>query len=197
MPPFPASTPHPWILLPAVLATAALLFGAGCGGDEEGAAPSETAQAAARAPGAEQVTTRAEARAALDASRQRAARQASAVDAASEEVERLRAELESAESRLQVARGAFDTEQRRLAEAQERMRRFAVPDAVLFRNVQRDLLDSAALDDVAIAAEVSQGVVTLRGRVPDERTREAAVEIAEEIDGVISVDDRIEVAGTE
>ena len=41
---------------------------------------------------------------------------------------------------------------------------------------------------------MSNGVVTLRGRVPDEGMREAAVELATRVDGVISVDDLIEVA---
>ena len=65
---------------------------------------------------------------------------------------------------------------------------------MLFRNVQRRLLDAGALREVAIAAEVNDGVVTLRGRVPDEKMRNAAVQLATGVDGVITVDDLIEVA---
>ncbi len=192
MPPFRSLPP---VLLGAVAATA-LLLAAGCGDDQETTAAYE-APASEKAEREEAPGDRGEARAALAASREAVARQASAVDAAAEEVEGIRAELEAAESRLQLARGALDAEQRELARAEEQMRRFAVPDSVVFRNVQRELLDAGALRDVAIAAEVSKGVVTLRGRVPDERSREAAIEIAANVDGVISVDDLIEVAGSD
>jgi len=178
------------------IAAAALLLSAGCGGDEaETSTAYETPElSSGDEERLEPPADRAEARAALAAAREAVARQASAVDAATEEVNNLRAEIESAESRLQLVRGALDTEQRELTRAEQQMRLFAVPDPVLFRNVQRKLLDASALREVAIAAEVKQGVVTLRGRVPDERVREVAVEVATGVDGVISVDDLIEVA---
>jgi hypothetical protein len=178
------------------IAAAALLLSAGCGGDEE---PTTVVyETPELSSGGEErfepPASRAEARSALAAAREAVAKQAGAVDAAAEEVANLRAQSESAQSRLQVARGALDAEQRKLTRAEEQMRLFAVPDSVLFRNVQRRLLDAGALREVAIAAEVSDGVVTLRGRVPDERLRAAAVQLANGVDGVISVDDLIEVA---
>ncbi len=192
--PTPRTTPRTWCA--AALVATALILTVGCGGDDapvsaayEAAEPSSGAAERERAP-----ADRSEARAALAAAREAVARQSSAVDSATGEVDTLRAELEAAESRLQLARGGLDAEQRRLARAEEQMRRFAVPDSVLFRNVQRELLDAGALRDVAIAAEVKKGVVTLRGRVPDERAHQAALEIAGDVDGVISVDDLIEVA---
>jgi hypothetical protein len=193
--PYARSLPR-FALVLGSIAAAALLLSAGCGGDE--AEKSAAYEMPELSSGGEErlepPADRAEARAALAAAREAVARQASAVDAASEEVENLRAEIESAESRLQLVRGALDAEQRELTRAEQQMRLFAVPDPVLFRNVQRKLLDAAALREVAIAAEVKQGVVTLRGRVPDERVREVAVQVATGVDGVISVDDLIEVA---
>ena len=193
--PSPHSVPRLALALGSI-AAAALLLSAGCGGQEEQiSAAYETPELSSGVEErVEPPANRTEARAALAAAREAVARQASAVDAAAEEVETLRAEIESAESRLQLARGALDAEQRELTRAEQQMRSYAVPDPVLFRNVQRELLDAAALREVAIAAEVKQGVVTLRGRVPDEGLREAAVRVATGVDGVISVDDLIEVA---
>ncbi len=171
----------------------------GCGDD-----PGEPADVAARqAPleisgaDAPPARSRDEARAALASARERLAKQATAIDQATDDVERAEAELEAAESRLEVARAAFEAGHKEVDRAAEQMRRFAVPDPVLFRNVQRELLDAASLREVAIAAEVEDGVVTLRGRVPDETLRKAAVALVTDVDGVISVEDRIEVAEAE
>ena len=66
-----------------------------------------------------------------------------------------------------------------------------IPDALLFRSVQRELLEAAALAKVAISAEVADGVVTLRGVVPDPDTRAAALSIAESVEGVTAVEDQL------
>ena len=65
------------------------------------------------------------------------------------------------------------------------------PDALLFRSVQRELLEAAALAKVAVSAEVADGVVTLRGVVPDPDTRAAALSIAESVEGVLGVEDQL------
>ncbi len=108
------------------------------------------------------------------------------------EVEMLRRAVSEAEGRLDRARQQLAAAEERVA-ALEAERKAAVPDDVLFRRVQRRLLEDPALSEVAIAAEVSGGVVTLRGSVPDPDTADAAVKIAEAVEGVGRVDSRIEV----
>jgi osmotically-inducible protein OsmY len=61
--------------------------------------------------------------------------------------------------------------------------------------VQKQLLDDDDLEDVAISARVERGVVTLSGVVSEEKLRERAVKLAESVPGVVSVQDRIQVAG--
>ena len=60
--------------------------------------------------------------------------------------------------------------------------------------VEMGLLDDAELDDLAIAVQVAQGVVTLRGTVPDENDRARAEEVARATPGVVTLENRIEVA---
>jgi osmotically-inducible protein OsmY len=60
--------------------------------------------------------------------------------------------------------------------------------------VQKRLLEDGDLSDVAIAARVSNGIVTLSGSVPNAKLRDRALEIARAAPGVGSVESRIEVA---
>ena len=109
-----------------------------------------------------------------------------------EAVEVLESEVQEAQKRLSDARSAL-----REAEAELAQRESAVDlsatDGVLFRSVQKRLLEDDDLTDVAIAARVSKGVVTLSGSVPNAKLRDQAVEIARTTPGVGSVESRIEV----
>jgi osmotically-inducible protein OsmY len=66
-------------------------------------------------------------------------------------------------------------------------------DDVLFRTVQKRLLEDDDLSNVAIAARVSKGVVTLSGSVPNAKLRDRALEIARTTPGAGHVESRIEV----
>ena len=66
-------------------------------------------------------------------------------------------------------------------------------DAVIFRAVQKRLLEDDDLSEVAIAARVSKGVVTLSGSVPNAKLRDRALEIARTTPGVGGVESVIEV----
>ena len=66
-------------------------------------------------------------------------------------------------------------------------------DATVFRAVQSRLLDDDALSAVGISARVSDGAVTLWGRVPSTALRDRAVAIARETPGVRAVENEIEV----
>ena len=108
-----------------------------------------------------------------------------AVKAKEEAVERARADLEQAGEALRQA-------EVQLEQAESGVDLQAT-DALLFRGIQRELLDEERLERVAIRVEVSKGVVMLRGLVPDPETRAAAIEIAREFPGVASVTDGIRV----
>lgn len=126
-----------------------------------------------------------EASRALEEARSQVERKQEIVDRKREAVEAARRELEKARDELEQAR-------ERLAEAEERVGEHAT-DAVLFRSVQRRLLEDEKLENVAIAARVEQGVVELSGRVPSAKLRDRAVEVAKQASGVVRVESNIEV----
>ncbi|MGH0037203.1 MAG: BON domain-containing protein [Myxococcota bacterium] len=103
-----------------------------------------------------------------------------------------RAEVEEARKELAVAEQELAEARRRLSEAKAEVDADAT-DTLVFRSVQRRLLDDEALEGVAIAAQVQAGVVTLSGEVPDAEVHERALEIARETPGVVRVQDRIRV----
>ena len=101
--------------------------------------------------------------------------------------------FDSAEQALAEARATLREAEARVADAEQQVGRHA-QDPVLFRLVQKRLLEDGDLEDVAIVASVDEGVVTLSGQVPDANQRDRAVELARSIPGVVSVDSRIHVA---
>ena len=115
-----------------------------------------------------------------------------AVEEARLDVEERQADAQAAQEELAVAREA-------LREAEEELSGFEAKvdlnatDAVLFRSVQKRLLEDGDLEDVAIAARVDKGVVSLSGAVPEAELRDRAVEIARSTPGVTSVESRIQV----
>jgi osmotically-inducible protein OsmY len=163
------SRPHPpFIPLRALLASCALLLAAaGCGGDSQ-----------------EQELEKATAAVAAQREAVQEARQA--VEAREQVADRAREELEA-------ARGELETREQALREAESRIGGKAT-DAALFRSVQRRLLDDRELEDLAVAVQVTQGVVALQGTVPDENKRARAEEVARATPGAITVDNRIEVS---
>ena len=132
--------------------------------------------------------------------------QAAQLESATEELAEAQSEVEAArttveatletaavaEAELGEARQALIVSQERLANARALVGASA-SDAVLFRSIQRDLLEENSLDDFAIAAQVDRGVVTLAGTVASAETRERAADIARSTSGVASVNNRIEI----
>jgi hyperosmotically inducible periplasmic protein len=122
-------------------------------------------------------------------------------------------ELTEAEKNLEDARGEHESRAKALAEAQQAhdeardsvrkaearadAARSAVglfaTDDVLFRSVQKALLEDDRLREVAIAASVRDGRVTLSGEVPNARLRDRAVDLAKKIPGVADVNSEIRV----
>jgi predicted nucleic acid-binding Zn-ribbon protein len=131
-----------------------------------------------------------------------------ALEEASAELEAARESLEAADGVVQDIRGQMRGLEEELADA-ERVRREAqrhvteaealvterASDDVLFRAVQRRLLEDSALADAAVTAHVAARVVTLRGTVESSQLRDRAVEVAQSAPGVARVSSELEVSG--
>ena len=110
------------------------------------------------------------------------------------EVGKREATAKAAQDALAAARSEQRDAERRIAEIEKELGSHAT-DPVLFRMVQKQLLDDDDLEDVAISARVERGVVTLSGVVSKKALSERAVKLAESVPGVVSVQDRIQIAG--
>ena len=109
-----------------------------------------------------------------------------------ESVRGLETEVAKMQKQLAEARAALLEAENELEQRESAVNRSAT-DAVVFRAVQKRLLDDDDLENVAIAARVSKGVVTLSGSVPNAKLRDRALEIARATPGVGSVESEIEV----
>ncbi len=70
----------------------------------------------------------------------------------------------------------------------------ALDDAAVTAKVKAALLATDGISGTDISVETQQGRVILSGRVPDQMQAQRAEEVAESIEGVMSVENRIEVA---
>lgn len=161
----PARARFPALLLGTLLLGA--LLAVGCGGDDEAARIEKLS---------EELTVLREG---LPALRSR--------------VEERETAAKSAQDELAEARGALHASESRIAEIQREVGAHAT-DPLLFRMVQQELLEDDDLEDVAISARVEHGAVTLSGVVPNAELGARAVELAESVPGVVSVQSRIQVA---
>lgn len=109
-----------------------------------------------------------------------------AVEGRQEALDQQRQKLEQSKQKLAKAR-------ERLQQANQRVDE-AVSDEVLFRAIQRAVLDSERFSDAAISVGVQDRVVTLTGTVPDKATHKAALKAASEHPGVRDVRDELTVS---
>jgi osmotically-inducible protein OsmY len=116
----------------------------------------------------------------------------SEVEVARESVQQSEKEVQDAQQRLTEARAELREAQQKMAEREATVDRNAT-DAVLFRTIQKQLLDDRALQGVAISASVRSSVVTLTGTVPEQKISDRAIEIAGAAPGVARVENRIKV----
>jgi len=114
------------------------------------------------------------------------------VSADRESVQALEAEAAKVDKQLAEARAVLREAENELAQRESAVNRSAT-DSVLFRAVQKQLLEDDDLSNVAIAARVSKGVVTLSGSVPNAKLRDRALEVARATPGVGRVESQIEV----
>ena len=64
-------------------------------------------------------------------------------------------------------------------------------DLAIQTSVKSRLLADQEVSSLRIQTEVYKGVVTLHGRVPDESGRRHAIEVAQQVRGVVRVEDRL------
>ncbi len=114
------------------------------------------------------------------------------------EVESARAVVDEKQARVAALQPELDAALAVLRRAEERMAAaeaavdLDATDEILFRAVQKRLLEAEDLEKVAIAARVEQGVVYLSGRVPDADLRNRAIDVARETPGIARVESRID-----
>ena len=131
---------------------------------------------------------------------ERLARAAKTLASAREQVARAREDVASKQTSADQVNGALEAARVRLAEADEKLQAaessddLRVSDATLFRAVQQRLLEDRALKDVAVQANVTQGTVVLSGKVPSDKVRDHALELARGTPGVANVESQLEVA---
>ena len=116
----------------------------------------------------------------------------SEVEIAAEKVKQREAEVKQAQDKLVEARAALRKIEEELAKREAKVDRSATDD-VLFRAVQKRLLEDGDLASVAIAAHVNNGLVTLSGNVPDAKLRDRAALVARETPGVQRVESHVQV----
>jgi len=116
------------------------------------------------------------------------------------EVERLAAELaqaevsaQRAEERVERSRTALIRSKETLAKAEGRLAN-AATDEVLFRTIQRRLLEDRKLRGTAIAVRVDRGAVTLSGSVESDALRQRVGLLVEEAPAVKLVDNQVVVS---
>jgi osmotically-inducible protein OsmY len=112
-------------------------------------------------------------------------------EVAAEKVKQREAELKQAQAKLDEARASLRKVEEELAKREAKVDSSAT-DEVLFRAVQKRLLDEDDLASVAIAAHVNNGLVVLTGNVPDAKLRDRAVVVAKETPGVHRIDNQIQ-----
>lgn len=129
-----------------------------------------------------------------------------ALEEASAELASAREVLEEADADVDELRGRMRELETQLTDA-ERVRREAqqhvneaealvterASDDVLFRAVQRRLLEDSKLADAAVTASVSSRVVTLTGQVANDALRKRAISVAQAAPGVSQVVSQLQV----
>lgn len=68
-----------------------------------------------------------------------------------------------------------------------------VEDAAITASVNAELAKDPALSALQINVDTSAGRVVLRGKAPDAAARERATRLASAVDGVVSVDNQLEI----
>jgi len=125
--------------------------------------------------------------------------------------------LNDAKEALTEAKGKVDDQQETVTKAQQKLDELqnniskqrndvaeatqavdkTVNDEVLFRTLQKELLNKDNFSDSAISVAVNNLVVTLNGAVPDQKTHDRAISLVKDQPGVADVLDQLRVGDAE
>ena len=109
-----------------------------------------------------------------------------ALDTSSAQLADLKAQIRNTETLLEGLRDRRREVRDRVRTLEERLE-IEATDVAIFRAVQSELLASDDLAETAIAVDVDEGAVTLRGTVDSTPELSLALDIARAVDGVASV----------
>ena len=70
-------------------------------------------------------------------------------------------------------------------------------DDIIYDEVRRRLANDADVRGAALDVSVKDGVVTLKGRVHEEKGRKKATELTKKVKGVVSVNNQLKIFGTD
>ncbi|WP_158583488.1 BON domain-containing protein [Salinisphaera sp. Q1T1-3] len=112
---------------------------------------------------------------------------------AQKRVENARQQMRQAQQSFQQAQQDLDSTRQDMEQARQKVQKSAT-DQILFRVLQKDVLNKSRFSDAAISVGVEQSVVTLTGAVPDKKTRDKAVELVKNQPGVAHVVDRLQIS---
>lgn len=112
---------------------------------------------------------------------------------AQQKVDEARKKVQKDQKKLHDAQDKLHKTQQKVADAKHAVDK-VVNDDVLFRTLQKKLLDDDQFSDAAISVGVHHRTVTLTGTVPDQDTHKKAVKIAHGQAGVAQVKDQLQVA---
>lgn len=113
-------------------------------------------------------------------------------DKAKDKVKDARQQVQDDQDKLDKAQAKLDKANQKVASANQAVDK-VVNDDVLFRTLQKKLLDDDTFSDSAISVGVSHRVVTLTGTVPDQDTRKRATKVVRNQAGVASVNNQLQV----
>lgn len=111
---------------------------------------------------------------------------------AQQKVSDARQTIQDDQKKLKEAQGKLDEANQKVATANHSVDK-VVNDDVLFRTLQKKLLNDDQFSDAAISVGVNHRVVTLTGTVPDQDTRQQAAKVARSQAGVAHVNNQLQV----
>jgi osmotically-inducible protein OsmY len=109
-------------------------------------------------------------------------------------------QADMADAAARVSRETIEAARRAALEAKEASKNAAdqatnkVADALITTSVNAELAKDPKLSAVHIDVDTDSGRVALRGTAPDQAAKERATQIASAVQGVVSVDNQLEVA---
>lgn len=115
-----------------------------------------------------------------------------ALSEAKDKVDSKQEEIDKQEKKLRELQQTVDARRDKVVTATQAVDK-TVNDEVLFRTLQKNLLDKDQFSDSAISVGVHNLVVTLSGVVPDQETHDQAIKVTRNQAGVADVRDKLQI----